>query len=115
MDILHEKIQNGTRSEIRRQVQFDYNVTEANSLIRFNDRSICSILKSEGGKVFDRYENLDNPNNALYTYCLSGILDLASESQRELYTNDQWSFIKKSLKSPKSKHFLHLTKAMKTC
>lgn len=75
-------------------------------LIKFDSRSISSIIKSHGKKLFYNDDNLNSLDKALCAYCLCGVLDLTTDlqsGQRQLFTNEQWTLLKKVFKSRASK------------
>ncbi|KAL9546722.1 hypothetical protein MBANPS3_006529 [Mucor bainieri] len=82
----------------------DHAVIESDTLITFNDKSIASILKSEGKCLFSRYSALSEDEQTRCGYCLSGILNVSSDIQQYLFTPDQWTLLVNQFKSTVSQH-----------
>jgi hypothetical protein len=77
-------------------------VVEGDTLITFNNRSVCSILKSHGKFLYNKYSSLNDSEKALCTSCLNGVLDLSNDldcGQKQLFSHDQWVFLKSTFKS----------------
>ncbi|KAL0139747.1 hypothetical protein V8B55DRAFT_1563230 [Mucor lusitanicus] len=75
-------------------------VVESDKLVILDNRSIGSIIKSEGKCLFSRYDTLSQDEETRCGYCLCGILDVSSDIQQSLFTHAQWKFLKDEF-SPK--------------
>ncbi|KAL9536627.1 hypothetical protein MBANPS3_012503 [Mucor bainieri] len=55
-------------------------VMELDTILSFNGKSLASILKTEGQRLFQEYGKLDALQKNLCSYCLNGILNISSTS-----------------------------------
>ncbi|KAI8639954.1 hypothetical protein BD408DRAFT_254928 [Parasitella parasitica] len=109
--IMAEQAESSTSAtpSIQLEEQHDHNVIEGDTLLLFNGRSISSILKSKGKRLFQNYQKLNASEKILCAYCLNGILDLSRTSlQKPLFTEEQWTFLYKTFTYNEAKHLPHL-------
>jgi hypothetical protein len=88
---------------------------ESDNLIKFNHRSIASVLKFHGSFLFDSYNSLDPAGKSLCANCLCGILDFTNTlptSQSQLFTVEQWKLLVKRFKSRRAQYLPTLSKGL---
>lgn len=70
---------------------------ESDSHYVIDGRSLGSIIKPHGRKLFNSYANLSDSDKIPAITCLNGIADLtdeASTDQKQLFNESEWSELK---------------------
>ncbi|KAK4514171.1 uncharacterized protein ATC70_001758 [Mucor velutinosus] len=108
---MHSIIESQNSSTLTTSLQ-KYQDQNLDTLLSFNGKSLASILKTEGQRLFVEYSKLDAFQKNLCSYCLNGILDISSTSlQKQLFTENEWSYIQDCFKE--RDHLPHLSKDVK--
>lgn len=66
-------------------------------------------FQSHGKRLYSKFNSLSNTDKTLCCLCLNGILDPTNGTeagQKQLFTEEQWSYMEKVLRSNKTKHLV---------